>query len=148
VGVALVGFAGAWRSFAFARGRNELLGRTSRVIGTASGLAFAGIGLTPWNLAFTAHAACVLVGFGALLAYVGCLTVLLWRNAGSRIVLVANCVYVVVLAAYFALALAGPDFSDETGHAVQVGGQKVVVYASMLHLIVLAAAMRASASAS
>ncbi len=142
VGVAMAGFASTWRAYAFVRGRGAALGRASEFVGAGSGLAFVGIALTPWNLLFTPHIVFVFAAFGLLVAFVGCITLLLWLNDGDRLLVVASVAYVAVLCAYIVLGVAGPGVESEHGHAVQVTGQKLVVYVSMTYLIVLAAKLR------
>jgi len=144
LGAAMVGFAGAWQLFARA-GRARAVGVASRVIGTISGIAFVGVAVTPWNLLIGPHSICVVTGFGLLVAYVACITFLLWRNGGATLPIAANLVYCVVLAAYFVVTLAGPSFATEHGHSGQVTAQKVVAYASMLQLLVLATLIRRGA---
>jgi hypothetical protein len=128
--------------FAFARGRGRVLGIASRGLGSASGLAFVGIALTPWNLVVTTHMVFVFLAFGLLLAYVACMTLLLWQNSSDRVLLVASVVYIVALAGYVVLGVAGPRLDSESGHAVQVTGQKLVCYASMTYLIALAVRLK------
>jgi hypothetical protein len=142
VGAAIIGFAGTWQTFAFARGRGRVLGIASRGLGSASGLAFVGIALTPWNLVVTTHMVFVFLAFGLLLAYVACMTLLLWQNSSDRVLLVASVVYIVALAGYVVLGVAGPRLDSESGHAVQVTGQKLVCYASMTYLIALAVRLK------
>src|SRR5205823_5675742 len=90
------------------------------------------------------HATFVIAAFGLLFAYVGCLTLLWWRNGGGRLPLGANLVYLAVLAAYFVVAIAGPSLATESGHTVQVTAQKIVAYTSMVHLAVIAFALLVS----
>jgi hypothetical membrane protein len=142
LGAAIVGFAGTWTAFAFALRRGRVLGAASRVLGTASGLAFVGIAVTPWNLVVTTHMVFVFLAFGLLLAYVACMTLLLWRNGSDRVLLAASVLYIVALVCYIVLGVAGPTMDSARGHAVQVTGQKLVCYASMAYLIALAMRLR------
>ncbi len=57
LGSAFVAFAGAWRAFAFARGRARGAGIASQLFGTASGTAFVAVAVTPVNLARLRRAA-------------------------------------------------------------------------------------------
>jgi hypothetical protein len=142
IGAALVAFAWTWRGFAFGRGRARGAGIASQVLGTGSGLAFIGIAVTPWDLALGLHNALVVVAFALLLLYVACLTLLLWRNRVSGARLAANVVYLMMIVGYVALVLLGPRFDTERGHMIQVTGQKLVVYGSMIHIAYLAMATR------
>jgi hypothetical protein len=142
VGIAMIGFATTWRAYAFARGRGRVFGRASEWVGAGSGLAFLGIALTPWDLLFAPHVLCVFIAFGLLVAFVACITLLLWLNDGDRRLVLASVAYLAALGAYIALGVAGPGTDSEHGHSVQVTGQKLVVYVSMTYLIVLAAKLR------
>ena len=138
LGLGLVGFAWTWRGFAFAHQRARLLGHASAVLGTLCGLAFAGIGLSPFDRLFYPHAVCVLAGFGLLPVYVATLAVVMWRNALRGPLLTASLAYFVVVLAYLALILFGPTLATPHGHTVQVVGQKLVAGASILYILALA----------
>jgi len=56
--------------------------------------------------------------------------------------LAANLVYLAVIVGYVTLVLRGPRFNTEHGHRVQVVGQKIVAYVSMLHIMFLTTATR------
>jgi hypothetical membrane protein len=141
-GVALIAFAWSWREFAFPRGRAPIVGYASAVVGTLSGLCFVGVAVTPWNLALTPHNTFVIAAFGLLMVYVATTTVLMWRNGIARTRLLANCIYLAVIIGYVALVLGGPRFGTEYGHMVQVVGQKIVAYVSMIHIIYLTTTIR------
>ena len=145
IGVAIIAFAGAWRAFAFAKGRAPWLGLFSQLFGTLSGIGFIGIAVTPWNLVLAIHNTFVLIAFSLLLGYVACLTTLMWLNAANRAQIRAHLAYLTVLAGYVGLLFLGPDLTTERGHLVQVTGQKIIVYTSMLNLMFQAYATRAFA---
>src|SRR3954471_9360910 len=67
LGAALVAFVWAWRDIAFARGRARFAGHASAVLGTASGLCFIGVALTPFDLALRAHNTFVVSAFSLLM---------------------------------------------------------------------------------
>lgn len=141
-GAALVAFAWVWRGFAFARQRARFAGYASAVLGTASGLAFIGVAVTPWNLLLDVHNAFVVGAFGLLMLYVAAITLVMWRNGIGGVRLAANLVYLAVIAGYVALVLHGPRFNTEHGHRVQVIGQKIVAYISMIHIMFLTSTIR------
>ena len=142
LGAALVAFAWAWRGFAFGRQRARLAGYASAALGTASGLAFIGVAVTPWNLALDLHNAFVIAAFGLLMLYVAALTLVMWRNAIGGARLAANAVYLGAIIGYVALILFGPRLDSEHGLRVQVIGQKIVAYASMVHIVYLTTTTR------
>jgi len=141
-GAALVAFSWAWRDFAFAHGRARFVGYTSTVLGTASGGAFIGVAVTPWNLVLDVHNAFVVGAFGLLMLYVAAITLVMWRNGLGGVRLAANLVYLAVIVGYVALVLRGPRFNTEHGHRVQVIGQKIVAYVSMAHIMFLTTTTR------
>lgn len=138
LGLGLVAFAWTWRGFAFAQQRARVAGHASAVLGTLCGLAFAGIGLTPFDRAFDLHMTCVFAGFGLLPVYVATLAVVMWRNALRGPLLAASLAYFVVVLAYLALLLVGPTLATPRGHTIQVVGQKLVAGASILYILVMA----------
>ncbi|MEO8844776.1 MAG: hypothetical protein ABI591_23515 [Kofleriaceae bacterium] len=141
-GAALIAFAWTWRGFAYERGLARFAGYTSAVLGTASGLAFIGVAVTPWNLVLDVHNAFVVGAFGLLMLYVAAITIVMWRNGIGGVRLAINLVYLVVIAGYVALVVHGPRFNTEHGHRVQVIGQKIVAYVSMLHIMFLTSTTR------
>jgi hypothetical membrane protein len=141
-GVALILFAWSWRDFAFSLGRARISGYASALLGTSSGACFIGVAVTPWDLALAPHNTFVIAAFGLLMLYVAAMTLLMWRNGIGGIRLVANCFYLAVIIGYVALVLRGPSFNSEHGHMIQVLGQKVVAYVSMVHIIYLTTSVR------
>ena len=140
IGAALIAFAWSWREFAFGRGRARVVGAASAWIGTASGAAFGGIALAPIDHALRLHNDLVLAAFGSLLAYVACLTLLMWRNGVGR--LAANAAYLALVVGYVGLVVLGPRLGTEHGFVVQVVGQKIIVYGSMGYVIYLTTTTR------
>ncbi|HEY1547302.1 MAG TPA: DUF998 domain-containing protein [Kofleriaceae bacterium] len=134
IGGALVAFAWTWRELAIEQ-RARWAGIASVAFGTASGLAFAGIGLAPIDHALALHNHLVFTAFGCLLGYVACLTIVIWRNHLPGLAI--NAAYVVLVLGYVWLVAAGPR-----ALAVQVIGQKTIVYASMLHIMYLTTLVR------
>jgi hypothetical protein len=142
IGVALVAFAWVWRGFAFERGRARLVGHASALLGTAAGLAFVGVAVTPFDLVLATHIALVIAAFGLLTLYVAAITFVMWRNALRGSWLAANLGYLALVGAYVALVVVGPQGATPHDHAVQVIGQKVVAYGSMLHAVFVATMVR------
>jgi hypothetical protein len=142
VGGVLVAFVWTWKGFAFERGRAAVVGHAAAMLGTLSGLAFVGVAFTPFDLALNAHNALVIAAFGLLMLFVAAITFVMWRNGISGARIAASLVYLACVASYVALVLRGPRMSTPHGHAVQVVGQKLIAYASMLHIIYLATTIR------
>ncbi len=141
LGASLVVFAGAWRDYAFERGRTRGLGVASQLCGTFCGLAFAAVGMAPIDRALDLHNALVVTAFGLLLVFAACTTALWWRNGGPRGVVVSGVLYVLLLVGYFASAAWAA--TDLFAHRrVLIVGQKIVVYASMAYVVFLTLAIR------
>jgi hypothetical membrane protein len=142
VGVAFILFSWTWRRFAFARRRAWFAGSASTALGTASGVAFVGIACTPFDVALDWHNVFVLVAFGTLAGYVVALAVVMGRNGATRVQTAVNVAYVVLVLGYVALIFFGPRLHTVEGFRVQVIGQKIVAFGSMLHAIVLTTTLR------
>ncbi len=137
IGIALVLFAGAWRGFAYGREQARRAGIAAQIFGVMSGLAFAGVGLTPFDRYMWPHNTLVICAFAMLLGYVICISLLLiWNRTGATVV-GANLAYLAVVLGYLVLILAGPRMSTPHGHQVQVTGQKIIVYTSMIYIVYL-----------
>lgn len=137
LGIALVAFAWSWRGFAFAQGRARGAGHASALLGTLCGIAFTGVGLTPFDRLLDAHNIFVLTGFSLLPIYIGLLAFLMWRNELRGILVPATLVYFVFVVGYVLLIFFGPRLGTPHGHMVQVVGQKIIATASILHVLVL-----------
>jgi hypothetical protein len=142
VGAALVAFVWTWREFAFERRRALVAGYGAAVLGTLSGLAFVGVAFTPFDLALDAHNSLVIAAFGLLMLFVATITFVMWRNGITGARLAANVAYLACVAGYVVLVLRGPRMATPHGHTVQVVGQKLVAYASMLHIAYLTTTIR------
>jgi hypothetical protein len=137
--LALVGLAVIAFSFEHTalegRGRLRRLGRASTVPGVISGVAFIGVAAVPWNLSGNLHELLVQVAFGFLLIFVAVMLALQIANGWSKVFLALNIVYVLILAGYVILLFFGPDPDlSVSGLEIQVIGQKIVVYASIINL--------------
>jgi hypothetical membrane protein len=142
IGIALILFAGAWRGFAYGREQARRAGIAAQSFGVMSGLAFAGVGLTPFDRYMWPHNTLVICAFAMLLGYVICLSLLLIWNRTGATVIGANLAYLAVVVGYLVLIFAGPRMNTPHGHQMQVTGQKIIVYASMVYVIYLTLATR------
>lgn len=142
VGIAMVVFAGAWRDYAFSRGRGERVGRASHVCGTISGVAFFGVACAPMNVVLDLHNLLVVIAFGMLLAFAACMTAVWWKNDAPRAVLIAGSVYLLVLVGFFA-AVTWVVATDLVANLrVIVIGQKIAIYSSMTYVVFLTLTIR------
>jgi len=147
LGVAFVAFAGAWRAFAFARGRARVAGIVGQLFGTTSGIAFLAVAVTPVNLALDLHNAFVIAAFGLLLGYAVSMTIV-WSRNGATVAQLASCAgYVLVVCTYVAAVVVAvrEGVGTEHGLRILVVSQKLVAYASMLYIGYLTVTIRATA---
>jgi hypothetical protein len=110
----------------------------ARVVVVPIGIAFAAIGVTPWNRDPGLHLALVRTSFALLLVFVASVLVLQVRNGALRPWLAANLAFVAVLAVYVALVTVGPSVATVTGMRIQIVAQKLVVYGAVVNLAVQA----------
>lgn len=145
LGLAFVGFAGAWRDFAFARGRARWLGIAAQIFGTLSGLAFIAVACTPVDLALAYHNGFVLTAFGALLAYAAAIVALWWRNGASMAQRATGGAYVLLVCAYVAVVAnaVAHGVTTERAWVTMVVAQKIVAYVSMIYIGYVAFVVRA-----
>lgn len=137
LGIAMILFAAAWRSYAFARKRGLVLGIATQVAGTLAGLGFIGVACTPVDVALHAHNMIVVVAFGLLLAFAILATVLWWLNDAPTGVLVACGLYIAVLIGFFATAGWVVRAGLHEHIRVLIVAQKIAVYASMAYVVFL-----------
>ena len=140
LGVAFVGFAGAWGEFAFSRRRARAFGLVAQGCGTLSGLAFLAVAATPVNLALDLHNGLVLSAFGLLLAYAASLVVVWWRNGAKLAQRATGVSYVAIVGAYCAFVgvAVHTGVSTEREWMAMVVAQKVIAYVSMLYIVYVA----------
>jgi hypothetical protein len=134
VGISLIIAAPAWRR-AIVRGqKTKLLGHAAQLFAGLSGICYAGIAVTPWNLALDTHMFFVQGAFTLLLAFVTCLTAMQVQNGWPVRYISSNVVYLLVLTAYVFVLFRGPNLMTLRGLMFQVIAQKIIVYVSILNL--------------
>jgi hypothetical protein len=144
LGLALAWFAPAWRTLALRSDVTTTPGPAAQLLGVLTGAGFVGIALTPWDRALDTHEFLVRATFGALCAYIACLTIVIAQNGWPRRWVVINLGYLTLLGAYSVSYLVGPDRDTLDGVRFQATAQKVVVYASILALAYQAIFVRAA----
>jgi hypothetical protein len=144
LGLAFIAFAGTWRAFAFARGRSKPLGVAAHVFGTASGMTFVAVGVTPVDVALNAHNTLVVVAFGLLLGYALMLTVVWSRNGATPLQQTASTTYLVLVLAYFGVVAmaARAGVATPRGRELLVASQKAFAYISMLYVVYITLSTR------
>lgn len=124
----------------FVRSRSgRSLSGLAALSGIVAGGCFIGVALTPWNLYLAAHNAFVMWAFRAFLLAVVLDGVAILRERelpkSFAFVFVA---FAVLLAGYVLLLTTGPAPNSHEGLRVQVLGQKLIVYASVVSVLVQA----------
>lgn len=106
-------------------------------LGVVAGLSFIGVAFTPWNLHLAAHNHFVMWAFrtflGAVLIYG---IAVLRERALPRSFAFTFLAFAVLLAAYVLLLTFGPSPRVAEGLRIQVAGQKIIVYASVLTVLI------------
>ncbi|OGN94099.1 MAG: hypothetical protein A2Z71_08020 [Chloroflexi bacterium RBG_13_50_21] len=113
----------------------RMLGLVGSVFGILASISFVGIAFTPADIARPAHVQFVMWAFRlfplAVLFYV---PVLFMEKRYPRVYGWVFAVFCLMLFGYYLLMTEGPSFSSPQGLIVQVVGQKVIAYASILSI--------------
>lgn len=124
------------------RGQYAVPGRVSEYIGVASGVSFICIAAFPANVLQFWHKLAAVLAFVLLFAYLSILVLLEIGNGINSFCVAINIAYLALLLAYIILLVAGPGFETFEGFRMQVVGQKVIVYASIVNLMVQSLGIR------
>lgn len=140
LGLALY-FLAAPRLFAQPQGRlarfRRLLAIVGSLFGTISALSFVGVAFTPANLYRGAHIWFVLAAFEAFPIAAACYALAVWLHPDyPRRYFWTYVVFALLLAGYVWLMFNGPARDSAAGIRVQVVGQKAIVYATIVCMLV------------
>ena len=118
------------------------------VFGIIAGLCFVGVAFTPADILLEAHIACVKFAFRAFPLAAFCYAVAIFRAEGypTRYAWVFIA-FGAALVGYVLLLEFGPKITTDAGLAIQVGGQKVIVYGSIVSVLIQAIGARQRANA-
>jgi hypothetical membrane protein len=137
VGISLAFFFVALIQFFRDSRSGLLLPYVGALLGVIAGLCFLGVAFTPWNLYLAAHNHFVMWAFrtflGAVLTYG--IAILRERALPKRFAF-TFLVFAILLAAYVLLLTFGPSPKVAEGLRIQVAGQKIIVYASVLTVLI------------
>jgi hypothetical protein len=134
IGISLVFSAPTWRRVIVRRERTKLLGHAAQLFAGLSGICYAGIAVTPFNLVLDTHMMFVQGAFTLLLAFVMCLTAMQVQNRWPLRYVISNVAYIAILTAYVFVLFRGPNLMTLHGLMFQVIAQKIIVYVSILNL--------------
>lgn len=136
-GLGLVWFFVAAPQFYRRTRAQTALSLAGSVFGVLSGLCYMGVALTPANLVPGPHARFTLWAFQAFLLTAVLYAIATWLNqAYPRGYAWVYGGFAVLLAGYVWLMLSGPDFDTVRGAMIQATGQKVIVYAAILCMLI------------
>jgi hypothetical membrane protein len=137
VGIGLAVFFIALTQFFQDLRSSLLLPGTAALLGSVAGLCFIGVAFTPWNLYLAAHNHFVMWAFrtflGAVLIYG--IAILRERTLPKQFAYVFLA-FAILLAAYVLLLTFGPSPKAAVGLRIQVAGQKIIVCASVLTVLI------------
>lgn len=134
VGISLIVAAPVWKRVIASGDKKRYFGDAAQLFAVLSGICYAGIALTPWNLMLDTHMLFVQGAFTLLLAFVICLTAMQLRNKWPVRYIVSNAVYIAILTGYVFVLFDGPNLLTLRGLIFQVVAQKLIVYVSILNL--------------
>lgn len=123
--------------FTQGKAATRVLSAAGSLFGVLAGVCFIGVAFTPADLLPDAHGWFVINAFRTfLLAVIPYLVaVLLVRDYPNRYAVV-YLVFAVLLLAYILLLIYGPGFGSPNGEMIQATGQKVIVYAAILTMLI------------
>jgi len=137
VGMGLALFFVAFRSFFVGSVAGKVLSAIGTLFGIISAICFAGVAWTPANLQPTLHGQFVMWAFEAfpvaVIFYAA--AILLHRSYPKRFAVVFIA-FAALLVLYLVLLTRGPWFSTSEGLMVQATGQKAIVYASIVTILI------------
>jgi hypothetical membrane protein len=134
-GACLVVFFMLYRRFFQHNRLQRLLAWVGSLLGVLAGACFVGIAFTPADIARPAHTQFVLWAFRLFpLAVLFYLPVMFIDQRYPRVYVWVFAVFALMLVGYYLLLTEGPSFSSPEGLVVQVVGQKVIAYASILSI--------------
>ena len=136
-GVGMIAFFVAKTQLFRHRRAVHVLSWLGSAFGVLSGASYVGVAFTPANLARELHYDFVLTAFRAFLAVVAVYVVAILVNPGyPKRYAVVYLVFALLLAGYIWLMTQGPDIDTLAGLRIQATGQKVIVYAAILCVLV------------
>lgn len=111
--------------------------RTGSILGVISSAAFIAIGWTPWDILVIPHMIFVFIGFVLSIVFNLFFAVAILRDKKyPNFFSFSFILYALIIIGYLLAMIFGPDYGTLAGKVVESLGQKIVVYAQMLILII------------
>jgi hypothetical membrane protein len=117
--------------------RTKRLSTIGSIVGVISGISYIGIAAVPSDVNLTVHRLFVYAAFSALLVVVICYsTAILRSRVYPRSYAFAYFAFAAILALYLVLLFSGPNIETTSGLTIQAVGQKIVVYAAIICMLI------------
>jgi hypothetical protein len=142
-GAGLVLFFVVFRSLFAQSGVLRVLSAIGSLFGVLSGICFIGVACTPANLRPSLHGQFVLWAFEAfpVAVILYAIAILLHKSYPKRFAVVFIA-FAALLVLYLVLIMRGPEFATRQGLMIQATGQKAIVYASIISILIQSLAAR------
>ena len=139
VGLALIGYSVASPYLFRKTAVTHWLARFGSLFGVLSGLSYIGVAVAPSNLYLEPHKLFVLMAFtGFLLTAVFYTLAILFTTSYPNRCAYAYSFFAIALFYYVWFILYGPSFASPEGEALQIIGQKMIVYISIFSMMIQA----------
>jgi len=138
-GTGLVLFFIVFQSFFTSSSFERILSLVGSIFGIMTGVCFVGVAFSPANLSGSMHTFFVMWAFRffpvCILLYT--LTILLNHSYPRKNAIIFG-IFTALLFAYLILLTQGPDYRSPDGLVIQATGQKIIVYASIICILIQA----------
>jgi hypothetical membrane protein len=137
-GLTLALFFIQFRRFFLDTRRDQMLSLVGALLGVGAGISFIGVAFTPADVSLAAHILFVTWAFRLFPLAVLCFTLVMFNTTN----LPRGYAYVFLgffglLVAYYLLLIQGPGFETPRGLVIQALGQKIIVYASLVSILIV-----------
>jgi len=137
-GLTLILFFSHFRRFFLDTRRNQIISLFGTLLGLGAGISFIGVAFTPADVYMDAHVQFVIWAFRLLPLAIFCFTLVMFNTSafphGYAFVFLG---FFGLLVAYYLLLTQGPGFETAQGLVIQALGQKIIVYASILSIMIV-----------
>ncbi len=137
-GLTLILFFFHFRRFFLDTRRDQIISLFGSLLGLGAGISFIGVAFTPADVYLDAHVQFVIWAFRLLPMAILCFTLVMFNTSafprGYTYIFLG---FFGLLVAYYLLLTQGPGFETAQGLVIQALGQKIIVYASILSIMVI-----------
>jgi hypothetical membrane protein len=137
-GLMLVLFFFQFRRFFLDTRRDQIISLLGSLLGLGAGISFIGVAFTPADVYMEAHVQFVIWAFRLLPLAILCFTLVMFNTPafprGYAFVFLG---FFGLLVVYYLLLTQGPGFETAQGLVIQALGQKIIVYASIVSIMIV-----------